>query len=263
MGALTEYGKWALVLGATDGIGKAFAEYFAKNGLNVVLVGRREGMLKQLAEQLQTDYNVEALPLAQDLTAADAADRVAEQTKELDIGIMNYVGTFHKMGKYNVVTWEDMEKIIAINVHTYAKMLHHYTKLFAERNRGAIVTMSSLTGVTGSPYNDMYGATKAFQQKLTEGIAYELKNTKVDVIVIIAGSTATPDSLKNKPGGAAENNEFMTPEAVVEEGMAALGRERSFIPGEHNRQAYTYFTQTLSRDEAAGMMGSYFEEQYG
>lgn len=262
MKKLTEYGQWAITLGATDGIGKAFCEFFAQNGMNVVLVGRRKELLEQLAQELSTKYGVKTLPVAQDLMAADAPEQIYAQTKDLDIGIFNYVGTYHKMGRYERVTEEDLMKIIAINITTYAKMLHHYTSEFSARQRGAIVTMSSLTGVTASPYNDMYGATKAFQQKLTEGVAYELKDRNVDCIVIIAGSTSTPDSLNNKPGGDAADSEFMTPEAVVIEGMEALGVERSYVVGEHNRQAYDYFTKTLTRDGAAALMGSYFEEQY-
>ena len=121
-----KYGEWALVCGATDGIGKAFAEYFAANGLSVVLVGRRAEKLQALAEELEQGYGVKAMAVPQDLTADSASENLIKATESLDIGILNYVATFHKMGRYSHAAYPDIQKIIDININTYAKLLHHF-----------------------------------------------------------------------------------------------------------------------------------------
>ncbi len=257
-----KYGEWALVCGATDGIGKAFAEYFAANGLSVVLVGRRAEKLQALAEELEQGYGVKAMAVPQDLTADSASENLIKATESLDIGILNYVATFHKMGRYSHAAYPDIQKIIDININTYAKLLHHFTALFAARDRGAVVTMTSLTAVTASPYNAAYGAAKAFQLILTEGVAREFHDADVDILVITAGSTQTPDWFRNQPQGDIDNSQAMTPQEVVEEGMGMLGKANSYIVGRINQDAYKKYTAEMTRDEAAALMGSYFEEEY-
>lgn len=256
-----KYGQWAFVLGATDGIGKAFCKYFAKSKMDVILVGRRVEKLKELAAQLEEDYNIKTIVLPQDLSTDNAAELLIEKVSNLDIGILNYVACYHIMGRYFKHPYLEHKKVLNVNVNTYSKLLYHFSKVFYERDKGAIVTMSSLTAFTGNPFNAEYGATKSYMQIVTESLAYEFKDTNVDVIVITAGSTKTPTWLKNQPKGEAEktNNNAMWPEEVVEDGMAQLGKKGSHIAGEINRKAYNKYLKEMTRDEVTSVFGGFFE----
>lgn len=262
MNKLTNYGKWAFVLGATDGIGKCFCQYFAQNQLNVVLVGRRKEKMDALAAELRAQYKVGTKVVQQDLTADDAFENLVASVDSVDIGIFNYVATYHQMGRYWQIPYEEIQKVININVNTYAKLLHHFGQVFTRKGRGAIVTMSSLTAVSASPYNSIYGAAKAFEMVLTEGVAYELQQKGIDVIVSTASSTKTPDWMKNQPDDPAAVAAAMTPEDVVSGTMAQLGTVRSAFPGAQVEKDYYSIIGAPSRDEAAKTMASYYEEEY-
>ena len=258
-----KYGQWAFVLGATDGIGKSFCEYFARRQMDVILVGRRAEKLNELAKSLEKDYKVNTIVLPQDLSTDNAAETLIEKVKDLDIGVLNYVACYHTMGRYFKKSYEEHKKVLNVNVNTYSKLLYHFSRVFFENNRGAIVTMSSLTAFTGNPFNAEYGATKSYMQIVTESLGYEFKDTNVDVIVITAGSTKTPTWLQNQPKGeAAKNNDnAMFPEEVVEDGMAQLGKKWSHIAGEKNRTAYDKYIKQMTRDEVTATFGGFFTHE--
>lgn len=257
-----KYGEWAIILGATEGIGKAFAEAVADSGMSVVLVGRREQMLNELGESIKARFGVDYRVICADFAQPDAAEKVIAAADDLDIGFMSYVACKHQFGTVFNTSWEDHMAMLQVNVLSFMHFMKYYTTKFAERGRGAIVNMSSLTGVTSSPYIAQYGAGKAYIMKMTEAAAYECRKVGVDVVVATAGSTVTPTWLKNQPGGpegeAARKNAMM-PEEVVAEALAALGKQRSIVVGERNRAAVHHWQFDMTPDEAAAYMGSFYE----
>lgn len=228
-----------LILGATDGIGKCFCQYFAREGLNVILVGRRKEKLDDLAAALRAEYGISTKVVPQDLTEEGAFENLVSAVEELNIRIFNYVATYHKMGKYWEIPYEEIEKVININVNTYARLLHYFGQVFTEKSCGTIVTMSSLTTVSPSPYNAIYGAAKAFEMILIEGVAFELEKKGVEAVAVA-----------------------MTPEEVVSGTMAQLGTIHSAFPGEEIQKDYYKIIGAASRDEAAKATASYYEEEY-
>lgn len=257
-----KYGDWGIILGATEGIGKAFCEAIAEGGMNVVMVGRRAEKLEELGKEIAEKYAVDYKVIRADFSEADSADKVIEATKDLDMGFMSYVACLHKFGKLQDTSMEDHMKMIQVNILTFLNFMHHYTKLFAAKDKGAIINVSSLTGITSSPYNAEYGAGKSYILKLTEAVAYECRNTGVDVEVITAGSTVTPSWLKNQPGGPAGDaarKAAMLPEDVVKEAFEALGKKRSIIAGERNRATVKHWQCDMTADEVAEYMGKFYE----
>lgn len=258
----SKYGEWALILGATEGIGKAFAIGAAERGMDVVLVGRREEKLKDLGEEISAKYNVKHKVVKADFSEADSADLVINETKDLDIGLMSFIACLHKLGKLQDSTIEEDLKILQVNVITFTKFMQHFSKLFGDRDRGAIINMSSLTAVTSSPYNSQYGACKAYILKMTEAVAYEFAKTNVDVEVVTAGSTLTPSYLKNLPGGPAgekARSNAMKPEEVAKIAFENLGKVRSVIAGEVNNQAVKHWHTNMTADDMAEYMGKFYE----
>ncbi|MBC5627973.1 SDR family NAD(P)-dependent oxidoreductase [Clostridium sp. NSJ-6] len=253
-----KYGQWAIVLGATEGIGKADAFELARRGMDVILVGRRREALENLAKDINAETGSEVKVLCQDLSEYDAADKIIEATKDLDMGLVNYVACLHSMGQYNKVDYSKYEQMYRVNIRTFSKLLHHFIGLFKERDRGAFVTIGSLSGWTSLPFCAEYAAQKAYMMALTEGVAYECKNTNVDVLLLTAGSTITPTWLKNKPADEDAVAAAMYPEDVSREGFDQLGKKLSYLAGERNRINHHKRISEHDRDEIIEELGKMF-----
>lgn len=258
-----KYGEWGIILGATEGVGKAFAEKIASEGMSVVLVGRREAMLQELGKEISEKYGVEHMVIRADFSEADCTEAIFKATENLDMGFMSYVACFHTFGKLQDTPWEKHEQMINVNVVTFLKCFYHYLGIFTKQDRGAIINVSSLTGISSSPYNAQYGAGKSYILKLTEAVACECDKTNVDVEVITLGTTLTPSLLNNLPGGPAGEavmKATMTPEACVEEAFENLGKSFSVIAGEHNRNNVKNWKANKTEDEYIRYMGSFYEK---
>lgn len=257
-----KYGEWGIILGATEGVGKAFCEKIASEGMNVVMVGRREEMLKALGKDISSKYGVEHLVIKADFSDSNSADEIFEKTKDLDMGFMSYVACFHTFGKLQDTPWEKHKQMLNVNIITFLECFYHYMGIFSKQDRGAIINVSSLTGISASPYNAQYGAGKSYILKLTEAVAYEASKTNVDVEVITLGTTITPSLLKNLPGGPAGEavmKSALTPEACVEEAFENLGKKFSIIAGEHNKANIHNWKANHTEDEFISYMGSFYE----
>lgn len=253
-----KYGQWGIVLGATEGIGKANAFELARRGMDVILVGRRKEALEILASEINAETGREIKVLPQDLSEYDAAEKLIEATKDLDMGLINYVACLHSMGQYNKVDYAKYEQMYRVNIRTFSKLLHHFIGLFKERNRGAFVTIGSLSGWTSLPFCAEYAAQKSYMMALTEGVAYECKNTNVDVLLMVAGSTITPTWLQNKPADEDTCAAAMYPEEVAKEGLDQLGVHMSYLVGERNRKNQQKRITEHSRDEIIAELGKMF-----
>lgn len=253
-----KYGQWGIVLGATEGIGKAGAYELARRGMDVILVGRRKEALEQLAEEIHKETGSEIRVFSQDLAEQDAAEKIIEYTKDLDMGLINYVACLHAMGQYNKVEYDVYEKMYRINIRTFSKLLHYFIGLFKERDRGAFITIGSLSGWTSLPFCAEYAAHKAYMMTVTEGVAYECNHTNVDVLLLSAGSTITPTWLKNKPSDPNEVAAAMYPEEVVKDGFEQLGSKFTYLAGELNREKMKKNHQ-LDRNELIAKLGRMFD----
>ena len=252
-----KYGEWGIILGATEGVGKAFCERLAKEGMNVVMVGRREEKLKELGEELKNTYEIDYKVVKADFSLPDATDKIFAATENLDMGFMAYVACLHSFGKIQDTPWEKHEAMINVNVVTFMKCFYHYMKIFAAQDRGAVINVSSMTGI------GQYGAGKAFILKMTEAVACETEKTNVDVEVITLGTTLTPSLLSNLPGGPqgeAVMKTAQTPEEVVDEAFEKLGKELSVISGERNKASVHDWKANHTEDDYIRYMGSFYQE---
>ena len=258
-----KYGEWGIILGATEGVGKAFCERLAKEGMNVVMDGRREEKLKELGEELKNTYEIDYKVVKADFSLPDATDKIFAATENLDMGFMAYVACLHSFGKIQDTPWEKHEAMINVNVVTFMKCFYHYMKIFAAQDRGAVINVSSMTGISSSPWNGQYGAGKAFILKMTEAVACETEKTNVDVEVITLGTTLTPSLLSNLPGGPqgeAVMKTAQTPEEVVDEAFEKLGKELSVISGERNKASVHDWKANHTEDDYIRYMGSFYQE---
>jgi short-subunit dehydrogenase len=236
MGFAERYGPWAVVLGASEGLGEAFAHGIAANGVNVVVVARRREPLQRVADEI-TQRGVEARPIALDLASPRFLDDLRAVTDDVEVGLAVYNAAASYVGEFEDQTRESMRSIVDVNCWGPLAVCEHFGSPMLRAGRGGIVLMSSGAGLAGSPYNAAYAASKAFELVLGESLWAEWRNRGVDVLSVIGPAIDTPTFRASVPPEAvAAMPPAMAPAAVVEEVLDALGSAPSFVPGEHNRQ---------------------------
>ena len=185
--------NFALITGASGGIGRDFARIHAAEGGDLVIVARREESLQNLKQELESKHDVSVLCISVDLTEADAPRRVFDQLKSEDIEIdvlINNAG-FGGHGKFHEREWEKDEAMIQLNITA----LCHLTRLFlpgmVQRNRGKILHVASMAAFLPGPLQAVYYATKAFVVSFSQALAEELSDTKVTSTALCPGAVDT------------------------------------------------------------------------
>ncbi|KAK8793681.1 hypothetical protein WA171_002814 [Blastocystis sp. BT1] len=181
------YGEWAMVTGATDGIGLGYAKRLAARGINVILVSRSQEKLDNCAKEITEKYNVSirtvAIDMSQDTDALKAA--LEPVFKEIPVGILiNNVGISYEYAMYLTELPEDrLKTIIHLNCEVTAMVTKMCVPGMIERKRGAIVNIASAAGIMacGDPLYDLYSASKAFVDHFSLSLATELKEKNIIV----------------------------------------------------------------------------------
>lgn len=245
------YGAWALVAGASEGIGAAFAHALAQRGMNLVLVARRKALLDKLATDVRSRYGVESMCIDGDLGVPEFIEKLKDTVADLDLGMVVYNAAYAPVGDFAEVDPSGLMRVIDVNVRGPVMLLRWVLPRMIARKRGAAILMSSLAGNQGTPRIAAYAASKAFNRVLAEGLWYELKGRGIDVISCFAGAVRTPgyaDALgKDAPG-------TLDPGVVVEKTLLALGRRPLVVPGFVNLAAYWIMGRLLPRSTAIGIM---------
>ncbi len=257
------YGPWALVAGASKGIGAAFAAQLAGWGLNLVLVARDAEALQSLSDQLTRQNAVQVRLLAVDLAAEDSADQIVEQTADLEIGLLVYNAAYAPTGAFFDIPLEGHLREIATNVRAPLSLAYLFGRKMASRGRGGMILMSSLAAGQGSAFISNYAATKAYNLILGEGLWEELRGQGIDVLASCPSAVSTPNYQRSLGSdGKKAPVSAMTPEAVVAETLAALGRRPSIIPGRGSRAAAFLMQRIIPRPAAIRLMGRVLRNMY-
>lgn len=223
----TQYGPWALITGASDGIGRAMALDIARRGLNVVLVARRQTKLDALAAEIHAQHGVQTQIVAADLGTQAGLDSVMAATDGLEIGLLVASAGFGTTGALIDCDIYTELALLDVNVRAVLVMAHHYGGRMAARGRGGVVLMSSLVAFQGVPLSGNYAATKAYTQSLAESLHVELAPRGVDVIASAPGPVHSGFAARaDMQMGAA-----LTPQTVAVKTLDALGRRMTVRPG--------------------------------
>ncbi|MBY0405872.1 MAG: SDR family oxidoreductase [Cyanobacteria bacterium] len=224
---LQSYGPWAVVTGASSGIGQEMATCLAEAGFHLVLIARSEGVLRDMAQDLSHRFNTQSQVLALDLSDPHSYDAIVQSTEELDVGLLVYSAGFGDAGLFIEGDLPKQFQMMDVNCRMLMGLSHYFGKRFAQQKRGGIVLMSSLVGFQGVPQAAHYAATKAYVQSLAEGLHYELASYGVDVIASAPGPINS--------GFAKNANMNLTlaqkPSDVAKETLLALGRGITVRPG--------------------------------
>ena len=230
----TRYGAWALVAGASEGLGAAWANALGARGLRLILLARREAVLAETATSIRERHGVEVVTAAVDLSAPDVVAQVKPLLEGREVGVYVHNAAFAPLGLFLERPVDDALRGLDVSCRAPVLLTHLLGQAMAARGRGAIVLMSSLTAFQGTPFLSLYGATKAFNLTLAEGLNAELRERGVDVIACCAGATRTPGYLRTAPRPAPGE---LAPEQVVEETLGRLGTRAVVVPGRFNRFA--------------------------
>jgi short-subunit dehydrogenase len=163
-----KFGPWALITGASSGIGEGFARQIAANGINVVLVARRLNLLEELGRDLKRRYQTEYLAIQADLSQDNFMRKLVTPTKELDIGLVVSNAGTATPGSFLKRDLGDMVNLFKLNAQAHLEISHHFGQRLAQRGRGGIMLTGAMGAVKGVPYVLNESASKSFVQTLGE-----------------------------------------------------------------------------------------------
>ena len=258
-----KYGKTAMIAGASEGIGAAFASFLAAEGMDLVLIARRLQPLHKLAGLLVEQFKVSVSCIQCDLSDINAVQQTEEALNGKEINLLVYNAALSCIGPFIKNSYDIHSRMARVNMLTPLNMLHVFGEKMLVNGRGGIILVTSLAGFQGSGNLSVYAATKAFIRILGESLWYEWKNQGVDVIACCAGATATPGYLSTQP----EKTGFpapgvQDPEEVVTECMKKLGKGPFLITGGGNRIASFIMQRILPRKMAINIMGDTTRKMY-
>jgi hypothetical protein len=258
-----KYGNTAMIAGASEGIGAAFATFLAAQGFDLVLVARRNEVLQTFADRLTATYKVSVRCVVLDLSDEEAASQLIDLTQELQIDILVYNAALSPLGSFAVSSADALNRTAVVNMITPMNLVHHFGAQMLAGRRGAIILMSSMAGLQGTGFLAAYAATKAFNRVLAESLWYEWKDSGVDIMACCAGATSTPGYINSNPGKTGIlAPSVQKPEEVVNECFRKLGRRPSFISGRGNRFASVFMQRILPRKTAINIMGDNTRKMY-
>lgn len=250
---VSKYGGWAVIAGASEGLGAAFAEALAARGMNLVLLARRVELLAEVKERLSARTKVEIRIEVCDLARHDLAQVLEGITRDLDVGIAIYNAAYAPIGNVLDHSIDDLLRVIDVNVRGPLLFARVLAPGMVKRRRGGIVLMSSMAGFQGAPRLATYAASKAFNTIFAEGLWGELAPHGVDVLVSCAGAIRTPGYEKARKADAPGT---LDASVVVQQTLDALGHGPTLVPGTTNQLARFVLGRCLPRRTAISIMAS-------
>lgn len=222
-----KYGPWALVTGASTGLGAEFAKQLADKGINLVLVARSENRLGALAKQLEQSTSIKTLVVSSDLSGDDFLEKIKDATKGLEINLLINNAGSALSDDYLSNDLESELKVLYLKIRAPMMLTHHFGKLMKTRGRGGIIFLASVVGLVGIPGWSNYAATKGHNMLFAEGLAEELKQDGVDVLAL------SPAFIRTEFMELSSFGKFLSLEAdkVVRVALKSLGKKRAVTPG--------------------------------
>lgn len=229
MGDLKQkYGPWAVVSGASAGLGEEFARQLAGQGLNLVLIARREDRLQSLGAALQQEFGIEYRCVAVDLGREDLLEPIQAATADLEIGLLINNAGFTNSGEFLDNSLEQELLLLHVNCRAAMVLAHHFGQAMRERRRGGMIFSASIAGFAGIPYWGHYSASKAYDLILAEALGGELARHGVDVMALCPGATRTEFEDYKGPVAALM---AMNADTVVSQALRKLGKRRTTVAG--------------------------------
>jgi short-subunit dehydrogenase len=221
------YGEWAIITGASSGIGLELATQLADAGFNLAINSRHLEKLQAVERNLKAKYKIEIKIVDADVSEMTGIDKLIHATEDLNVGLLINSAGYGTSGLFLDTSLHSEINMLRVNSEAVLSLTHHYSQKFKQKGRGGIIFLSSLMAFQGVPYSANYSATKAYIQTLAEALAVELKPFGIDVLAAAPGpvDSGFGQRANMKMGQAAKPSEIGVPI------LKALGRKTNVIPG--------------------------------
>jgi uncharacterized protein len=231
------FGGAALVTGASSGFGEQFALQLAEAGLDVILVARREELLKKLAQRIERSTNVRTLVVCQDLTEDNAAASLETKIEEAgwSVGLLVNNAGYGFYGEFIDAEEASEAGMVDLNCRALVTLSRRFAPAMVKRGKGGIIMVASMAAYQSVPYLATYGATKAFALSFGEALWAELKPHGVEVLSLCPGYVDTGFQAVANSASMPKMGAILTPQEVVQTALKALGKKPSVVPGVRNK----------------------------
>lgn len=246
-----KYGSWALITGASSGIGEEFARRLASEKMNLILVARRKDRLKKLADEIKEKHDVKIVVAPLDFSNDNLIEELKAYIEDREVGLLINNAGFGYNGEFGNDDVKQQTDMIRVNCIAPTLLTHHFVQPMKERKKGAIIFLGSLVGFIPAPFTTTYSATKAFNLFMGEGLWYELRKYYIDVLTLNPGGTDTGfQKVANTSAGPIPR----TVEQVVNTAMKKLGKRPSVVDGFYNK-ALSVIPRFITRRSALMIAG--------
>lgn len=264
LGLHDRYGGYALVTGAARGIGRAFAEYLAADGFDLLLVDRESEETVALAAGLRAKHGVDARPMICDLAEPGLEEKAQDWAERYEIGLLINNAGISLLDPFFDISLDAHLNTLDLNCRATLVLTYVLGKSMASRGRGGIIIVSSASGLSGSPYFCHYAATKGYGLNLACGLWSELRGSGVDVLAVCPGMTNT------KPVQDQELDKDLpfyipltAPEAVALGALETVGRQPALVPTLADRMSAGLLSKLLPRGWTLSIMKRSIEKMRG
>jgi uncharacterized protein len=250
------FGPWAVITGASSGIGEEFARQIAASGVHVALIGRREALLRAVGAECTRASGVQHRVIPLDLSDPDFLPVLADATRDLDVGlVVSNAGTANP-GEFLKLERQLLQATLRLNTMSHLDIAQHFGRKLAERRRGGLILVGAMGAENGIPCISNDGAAKAYVHSLGEALHYEFEPLGVYVTVLATRFTNTPVLEKFRFDPKTMPLKPMSVEQCVSEGLSGLLKNRSrIVPGRLNRIMNALVPASFARKMEADMLG--------
>lgn len=222
-----KYGEWAIVTGASSGIGLELARVLANAGFNLIINARNLEHLESVAKDLIRKHPIKIKIVDADLSESSGVEKIIESAQDLNVGLLINNAGFGTSGLFVKSSLQTEINMFRVNCEAVLSLTHYFSKTFKQQQRGGIIFLSSLVAFQGVPYAANYAATKAYIQSFAEALAIEFKPFGIDVL------SAAPGPVNSGFGERAgmNMNKTMDASAISIPILKAIGRSTNVVPG--------------------------------
>jgi short-subunit dehydrogenase len=232
MAVAAKYGPWAVIAGASEGLGVSFAEQLAAAGINIILIARNAQKLDEVAAMLVDRFAVQVRKAVIDLTSDDMVERVAAASEDVDVGFLLYNAGAVSGPKLVIDQGrEEIMHTIRLNTIGQTMLAQHFGQKMVARGRGGIVLVGSGGAHAGCYQLAVYSAVKAYTMTFAEGLWAEMQPSGVDVAALMIGRTRTP-ALERSEYGQDSGVAAAEPDDIARFALANLENGPVLVPPE-------------------------------
>ncbi|KAI0560291.1 Short-chain dehydrogenase/reductase family protein [Gracilaria domingensis] len=229
---LQKYGPWAVVTGASSGIGAEFAQQLGAQGFHIVLIARRLERLRAIADDIEKKYDRSTVVIQADLTESGAIERIAEMTEMLEVGFLVNNAGIALWGPFVSQSEEEIHALIQLNIGAVTSLARLFGRKMCERKKGGIMFVSSLAS-SGVPYTSVYSASKAFVSSLAATLNEEFRPFNVKCMALEPGFVKSEFTAVHQTGFTSSlgGDKIMDTDVCVRKALRVFGRKPLFTPG--------------------------------